>query len=673
MDMSSDDICFDRSYRAPSACTVTDEDDAAIGDEVGNSDFLLEMMQDYKNELAGSDTDSESETENEEIEKNEVPKPHIAINDNGDKVIEMLDAEKEGFVVHIKQEPAYEDFHWKEMADTGPIVVPDSDEENEGSVVPIKQEPVDANSHGKAIPGTGPIVILDSDDEKPTTVKNPLSIPHATGRRPHDLEKMMQLQRLHAARALEGRRVARGANGVFNILQPSNNGNWMRQKPTEVEESKISFSESKRQYKAKRKAKKNSIMDDIAFKKAQDMEKARIRKLEASMHDMDSSEAEESDDCLFLPDSTPASHQGLDADGGKGTTGGPKSKRQKHTAKPTRTQAELRNELYHNLMAGYEAEAAKDYRKEEFESIQADKAEKQENRRKKKAQKNVNTKYTDQLRKGQRPGRSSKAKQSAINLTTSNIYDESNANIQKSALPTMHSKEKRRAMVDLVASIDLEESQRSQATTDRNKVIKATTTLGNCRVNENHASGEGDWNLKGMSSALFHHQVLGVALMKDRENGERLPLGGLLAYEMGFGKTLMSMANMIANPPAPTEEQRCTLIIASRSIISQWDNEINIHTTGKNSLLGSIIRHFGDQHISDKGASGRNAAKILEKAGIVLSTYQEVIKSYPKCAIPEDLQKKEPIKKMEWWKDEWEKKRGLLHRVQFYRVILDGE
>ena len=679
-----------------------------IKEEESESEFLWARMQEHTIELAdsGSDPDSEDEI----VIKKEPKEGPIIINDDGERVIEILDSEDEGFVVPVKQEPVEPRFDWKDMPTTT-IELSDAEDDvvvlEGGTKPPINQEESDVPFLWSDMGNRGVIELPDIEEEDTNAQQLPPTLGNSFLRRSNlknrrtaaDPERMRQMQRLCAARALQGRRTAGGASSMFHVPQPSTAGNasqglfnsdsnaWMRYAPREFDDPGSNFAEIKRQYKAKRKAKTNTMHDDIAFRKAQDAEKVRIRKLEARMYQMDSSEeeVEESEDNLFVPDSTPPppSSKRANAEGGKaegddeGRPGkGSRSKKQKITDKPKRTKAELRSELYHNLMAGYEEEDAKDKRKEEYDAMRADKMDKQDDRRKQKAQKDPNAKHTHELMKGKKPGKKSKArpkprtkKKSVRNFRTTNIYDESNANLTKLTMPAMHGKEKHKAMTDLIASIPLEESKKAQATSDRASILKATTVLGNCRVNEDHAQGEGDWNLRGMKTPLFHHQVQGAARMKERETGEKLPLGGVLADEMGFGKTLMSIATMIANPPAPTEEQRCTLIICSPAIISQWDDEINKHT--RSGVLGSIIRHHGHTRISSKGASGRDAIAMMETAGVVLSTYSEVIKSYPKCAIPERLTR--PVEKMAWWKEEWERKRNLLHRVQFYRVILDGE
>lgn len=59
----------------------------------------------------------------------------------------------------------------------------------------------------------------------------------------------------------------------------------------------------------------------------------------------------------------------------------------------------------------------------------------------------------------------------------------------------------------------------------------------------------------------------------------------------------------------------------------------------------------------------------MGQADVILTTYGEVVRSYPNCQLPEDL--KDPVAKEAWWLKEWEEQCDLLHKVRFYRVILD--
>ena len=57
----------------------------------------------------------------------------------------------------------------------------------------------------------------------------------------------------------------------------------MRYAPMEAIDTGSTFEKIKRQYKAKRKAKTDTIQYEVMYKKAQDADKARLRKLEAKM------------------------------------------------------------------------------------------------------------------------------------------------------------------------------------------------------------------------------------------------------------------------------------------------------------------------------------------------------------------------------------------------------
>ena len=687
------------------------QEPGAIKQEDSDSEYLWTKMQEQHIDLAGSSFDSEDEYLVPHVKK----KPRrlsVTFNDKGDRVVEILDSGDEGFILPMKQEPAESRLNPRSMP-SEPIVLSDDEKEVvafEGDKVPaIKQEPLGEDSRCAE---TAKMINLLSSDEEDTSAMRTHSGPiscqsllkrsnaHEKGRRAFNPQRMRQLQQHWATKALEDRqRSVPGAAGISSLpglsrgrtnhqdITSSDNNAWMHSVYNDNSDVVSNFTEIKRQYKAKRKAKTDTIEDGIRFKKAQDTEKARLTRLQAKMYEMNTSdedEAQQSDGEIFVPDGTPPvpsfkRRSAEEGDDEREPPGSSKSKRRKNSEKPARTKAELRSELYHNLMAGYEEEAAKDQKKAEHEAMHADKVTKRNDREKKEKRnsKNPNAKHTHELLKGKKPGGRSKTKSNTKskrkpaplrNLKTTDIYKESNANLAKLSMPAMSGKEKKKAMTNLIASIPLEASKIAEARGDKASILKATTILGNCKVNENRKDGEGDWTLKGLKTPLFHHQVLGAAKMKRRECGESPPQGGILADEMGHGKTLSAIAAMISNPPGPGEKQGCTLIICNSGLLSQWDNEIERHT--KPGALGAIIRHNQSTRVSSKGASGRGAVSLIERSGVVLSTYSEVVKSYPKCDIPEHLTT--PTEKMAWWKREWEMERGILHRVQFFRVIIDG-
>lgn len=64
-----------------------------------------------------------------------------------------------------------------------------------------------------------------------------------------------------------------------------------------------------------------------------------------------------------------------------------------------------------------------------------------------------------------------------------------------------------------------------------------------------------------------------------------------------------------------------------------------------------------------------DASNILSRHDIILTTYSEVMRSYPKNDPPIECQTVE--QKSAWWKKTFEEHRGILHRLEFLRVVLD--
>lgn len=154
--------------------------------------------------------------------------------------------------------------------------------------------------------------------------------------------------------------------------------------------------------------------------------------------------------------------------------------------------------------------------------------------------------------------------------------------------------------------------------------------------------------------------------MHERETGTVQPLGGLQADQMGFGKTVMMIATMLANPPGPNDS-KCTLIVCTPAIITQWIDEIAAHV--ERGILPQVIRY---QASTSMVTFGRNLESAISNADVVLTTYQEVVRSYPRYSSyspPKRLTTAEQMKI--WWQPVYQKRRGLLHKINFFRVVLD--
>jgi SNF2 family DNA or RNA helicase len=160
----------------------------------------------------------------------------------------------------------------------------------------------------------------------------------------------------------------------------------------------------------------------------------------------------------------------------------------------------------------------------------------------------------------------------------------------------------------------------------------------------------------GMKTALLNHQVLGVDWMIKHEFSTKKPVGGLVADAMGLGKTIQAIATMCLNPPQEGDP-KVTLIVAPPALLAQWKDEIERHC--KKNQFSVHIHH---------GATRIKTVKELAKKDVVLCTYHAVLNSYPKR--PKDRKNMTVEQYNAWWSEAWET-RDILHRLKFWRVILD--
>jgi SNF2 family DNA or RNA helicase len=110
---------------------------------------------------------------------------------------------------------------------------------------------------------------------------------------------------------------------------------------------------------------------------------------------------------------------------------------------------------------------------------------------------------------------------------------------------------------------------------------------------------------KNRNIDIKFHQVYGILWCLQRENIKK---GGIVADEMGMGKTIQMIGTMILNP------RRKTLIILPPILIQQWYLEIQ-RICGHRSIL-----YYGKQ-------TRKKITKAqLENAMIVITSYETCIK-----------------------------------------------
>lgn len=124
----------------------------------------------------------------------------------------------------------------------------------------------------------------------------------------------------------------------------------------------------------------------------------------------------------------------------------------------------------------------------------------------------------------------------ATSLFNSNVFmQQAGANAREQ--PVFRSRVKADALKELIASVPIEDVKKVRG--DINILMAATKDFdGRGSVK---SDGFGLWRPKGMRTSLKGYQILGTAFMRRRENSAEEPKGGLMADQMGLGKTLMML------------------------------------------------------------------------------------------------------------------------------------
>lgn len=241
-------------------------------------------------------------------------------------------------------------------------------------------------------------------------------------------------------------------------------------------------------------------------------------------------------------------------------------------------------------------------------------------------------------------------------LQPHDVLAEANANLGRDELPTLNESNKQKYLKALLHSVPKDD--RPGVRGEKARLHRAALNFGHGAVTPTDLG----WRIKGMKSQLLHHQLLGASFMRTRELGREQPFGGLLADEMGFGKTVMMIVTMVTNPPQAGERHKSTLIVCSPALLLQWKRELLTHAS--EHVFQRILIYSRGSKIEGEGC-----AAVLEEADVVLTTYGQVIKSYPLEAPPEHLETAQ--EKRDWAEKHWSDKCGLLHQAHFHRVVLD--
>lgn len=144
---------------------------------------------------------------------------------------------------------------------------------------------------------------------------------------------------------------------------------------------------------------------------------------------------------------------------------------------------------------------------------------------------------------------------------------------------------------------------------------------------------------EGLTIKLLPFQLEGLYWLKKQEEGPWK--GGMLADEMGMGKTIQMISLFLSKPrKAPN------LVIAPTVAIVQWKNEIEKFTNGSKVLLWH-------------GANRSQEIAKLKSCDVVLTSYNVLESSFRK--------QEQGFKR----KGELLKEKSAVHAVQWHRIVLD--
>ncbi|KAH0110024.1 hypothetical protein KCU60_g6527, partial [Aureobasidium melanogenum] len=173
--------------------------------------------------------------------------------------------------------------------------------------------------------------------------------------------------------------------------------------------------------------------------------------------------------------------------------------------------------------------------------------------------------------------------------------------------------------------------------------------------------------LDATGQPCFVSHLEGVVCSPTHFSAFKEPQGGILAEEMGLGKTCELIALICLNKRGPAEmdtgdpetqplvKSRATLIVTPPTILQQWKDELARHAPGL-----SVLHYKG---VSDVGSSKKGAQSIvadLAKCDVVLTTYSVLAKEVHFAVDPPErsLRQRErkrarprsPLVQMHWWR-----------------------
>jgi SNF2 family DNA or RNA helicase len=136
--------------------------------------------------------------------------------------------------------------------------------------------------------------------------------------------------------------------------------------------------------------------------------------------------------------------------------------------------------------------------------------------------------------------------------------------------------------------------KRKRQTPDEIKIKRSSVNFH--AKNKPKRTVDGLWKLPRMKSTLEPYQLLGASWLRWRELATKEPFGGILADQMGLGKTVEMLAAITDGLPDKVAKKKgfgTTLIVVPLSILNQWRDEIHRHC--EQPWIGTILVYRGNE------------------------------------------------------------------------------
>lgn len=167
---------------------------------------------------------------------------------------------------------------------------------------------------------------------------------------------------------------------------------------------------------------------------------------------------------------------------------------------------------------------------------------------------------------------------------------------------------------------------------------------------------DGCWLIRGMKTPLFGYQFDGAGWMVQQERSRSKPDGGILADEMGCGKTITMLSVILRCKPTQKATVKSNLLLVqSDQMANQWMDQIEKHC--KEESLPAFRW----------GRRSRLNAAVLGVDQIIVMTYFEVERAWSRVSQAREKAKKRSADNASQTADQ----EHLLFSTKFHRLVLD--